>query len=132
MPTELELEQLMLLAESDPEAVFESVYKEFAGIVKQNVWRTPTGRLVYTQDVDMETLYKTMLNIYMGDYALLCIELSDDGADADSAFEFDHFCTLVGEKILEHLPKFRHTHRKRHREIQNFLKTELSKFFDII
>jgi hypothetical protein len=93
----------MLLAESAPEAVFESVYKEFAGIVKQNVWRTPTGRLVYTQDVDMETLYKTMLNIYMGDYALLCLELSDDGADADSAFESDYFCTLVGEKILEHL-----------------------------
>lgn len=122
----------MLLAESDPEAVFESVYKELAGIVKKNVWLTPTGRLVYTVDANIAPLYKTMMNIYMGDYSLLCIKLCDNGADADSAFESDHFCTLVGEKILTLLPKFKHTHRKRCRQIKNFLKTKLSKFFDII
>ena len=63
MPTEREIENMMEYAERNTEEVFKSVYAERAGIAKQNVWLTPQGKTVYTENVDIETIYSTTMNI---------------------------------------------------------------------
>ena len=65
------------------------VYELVKGIALQNIWRNTTGDLVYTQDLDFETIRCTVLEIIMGDFALFCMETSPDGADALAADSFD-------------------------------------------
>lgn len=122
----------MEYAELNTEKVFSEVYAELAGIAKQNVWLTPQGKTVYTEDVDIETIYSTTMNLFMGDYALFCKETSEEGADAIAAQEFDLLAAHVFLKIKRLLPLHKSTNARRCREIDHFLQSELGKFGDII
>lgn len=132
MPTEREIENMMEYAERNTEEVFKSVYAELAGIAKQNVWLTPQRIPVYTEYVDMETIYSTTMNLFMGDYALFCMETSEEGADVVSAQEFDILASCVYFKIKQLLPLLKSTNARLCREIDHFLQTELGKFGEII
>ena len=132
MPTDQEIENMMAYAEFNMKKVFEDVYAELADIVEQNVWLTPQRNTVYTEDVDIDTLYLTTMNLFMGDYALFCMEISEEGADALAAQEFDLLAAKVFLKIKQILPRHKAKHQRRCREIDAFLQSELGKFGDVI
>lgn len=66
MPTESNIELLHSIAERHSESIFSMVYELVKGIALQNIWRNTTGDLVYTQDLDLETIRCTVLEIIMG------------------------------------------------------------------
>ena len=122
MPSASEIMTLQSIAERHGSGILDIVLKQLNGIVHQGVWRNSMGELVYTKDVDIDSIYHTVLDIFMGDYALFCMETSEDGADIALSNDFDRQAIAAVAKIRQLLPIYRVEHRERCQEISDFLK----------
>lgn len=130
MPTESNIELLHSIAERHSESIFSMVHELIKGIALQNVWRNTTGDLVYTQDVDFETIRCTVLEIIMGDFALFCMETNPDGADALEAESFD-LCAYQTIQIIKGiLPLYELNYGPECRRLRMFLREELEKYWN--
>lgn len=130
MPTENNIELLHSIAERHSESIFSMVYELVKGIALQNVWRNTTGDLVYTQDLDFETIRCTVLEIIMGDFALFCMETSPDGADALAADSFDLYAHQTIQIIKGLLPLYELDYGPKCRRLRMFMREELEKYWN--
>lgn len=128
MATQRELQLLRTIAERHMDNIFDSVYCLLQGIALQNVWRTNSGELVYTQDVDIDTLYNTALDVYMGDYALFCQETSENGVDVCLAETFDEYAIRTVRAIKQRLGVLQAENRGKSKALACFIEIELQKY----
>ena len=130
MPTESNIEHLHALAERYSETVFTEVHKLVKGIALQGVWKNAFGEPVYTQDITFEVIYRTVLEIFMGDCALFAMETRLDNADPIEAESFEHCAQKTFQLIKKLLPVFEHEHRTKCRELRVFMQEELQDYWN--
>lgn len=130
MPTGKNIELLQSIAERHSESIFATVHELVKGIARQNVWKNTVGDLVYTPDIDFETIYSTVLEIYMGDYALFCLEAGPDGADAQESESFDTCAHKTIQMIKQILPLFEHDYGPLCRQLRKFMQEEMKNYWN--
>lgn len=117
MPTPSEIKTALQIAEENKEIIAISVYNQLQGIAKQDVWRKRDRTLIYTADLDLDTIDQTILDIIAGNHALICIE-KESGVDPAEANLFHlyvlHTLTLIIGKLTEH-----DRHQDRHHTDRN-------------
>lgn len=119
------IETLMEVAERHAQVIAQGIFEQLRGIVLQHVWLAPDGTPIYEEEVTLDCIVKTVQDIFMGDYAMFCLEDSDNGAPAELLNDFDGVAVAALSLIKKKLKTFKKTDAATCREITDFLKTNL-------
>lgn len=130
MPTASNLEILHSFAERHSESVFAEVHSLVKGIAKQGVWKNAYGEPVYTPDVTFETVYRTLLEIFMADCALFAMETRLDCADPIEAESFDLCARKTVQMIKQMLPLYEHEYGPKCRQLRKFMQKEMPDYWN--
>lgn len=119
MPTPREINTAVQIAEEYRTIIAANVYNQLQGIAKQEVWITRDRTLIYTTDLDLDTIDKTILDIIAGNHAMICIE-KESGVDPAEANLFD---TYVRHTLIRIIAKLKEQHHTAPRKCTALLKT---------
>lgn len=93
-----------------PETNAAAIYSQLQGIVNQHIWLSIDGEPIYQDEVTLDVLVNTALDIVVGDYAVFCMENSPDGAPAEMVDNFDAYAVTVLSIIKDNLKLYKKGH----------------------
>lgn len=126
MPTTKEINYAMQLVEENEAVALTNVFNILQGIAKQGIWKKRDETLVYTDDLDLETIDQTILDIFTGDYALLCLSLQNGGVNPTRAALFNQYVVHTLTIILKKLAALRSTNPRKCAALLKLIKEEFA------
>lgn len=129
MPTTQEIDYAMQLAEGKEAVALTHVFNLLHGIARQGVWKKRDETLIYTADLDLDTIDQAILDIITGDYALFCLEQEDDGVDLAKANLFDTYVLHVLAIIKSKLETLRSTNPQECAALLEAIKENLESYW---
>lgn len=119
----------MQLAEGKEAVALTNVFNLLQGIARQGVWKKRDETLIYTADLDLDTIDQAILDIITGDYALFCLEQEDDGVDLAKANLFDTYVLHVLAIIKSKLEALRPTNPQECAALLEAIKENLESYW---
>lgn len=124
MPTTKEINYVMQLVGENEAVALTNVFNLLRGIAKQGIWQKRDGTLVYTDDLDLETIDQAVLDIFTGDYAMRCLSRQNGGVNPTRAALFNQYVVHTLTIILKKLAALRPTNPRKCAALLKLIKEE--------